>query len=301
MSLAGAIFVMLILYFGSDKLTNGGTRYLMFFDQSVNGLNEGSPVKYRGVPIGTVERILIHVDGQKDASKAIPIIIRIDHDRLVREFVDPNASYEKAIFTADRARFDCAFEFESLITGQLFVELGYVDAGAHNYTSHMSVDTEMVEIPTVGSSLHQITEDAADVIAKITELDFEGVVQNTNSLLVDLETRLENLNTAGVSEAIVLAAEGIHEFVESDELGRTLTELRESLEVVNATVSSYNMDNGELGDKVDHLVLSVAESLDGLDVLVAQTSEIIKPGSAMRVRWGWRCVSCVEPRSRFVC
>lgn len=282
-TLTGAIFVMLIMYFGSDKLSKTGTRYLMFFDQSVNGLDEGSSVKYRGVPIGTVERILIHIDGQKDESRAIPIIISIDHDRLVRQFVDPNANIEPVSFRDLIARGLIArLNLESLITGQLFVELGYVDVKSLNYRSHMSGETELVEIPTVGSSLHQITEDAAEVIAKITELDFQSIVTNINEVLIDLEMQIENLNTAGVSEAVVESAQGINDFLESDELATILRELGESLVVVQRTAETYNMESGALGEKVDELLVSVSDSLEGFDALVEQTSDIIEPGSSMR-------------------
>ncbi|MGB0257166.1 MAG: MlaD family protein [Coraliomargarita sp.] len=282
-TLTGAIFVMLIMYFGSDKLFKAGTRYLMFFDQSVNGLDEGSSVKYRGVPIGTVERILIHIDGQKDESRAIPIIISIDHDRMVRQFVDPNANIEPVSFRDLIARGLIArLNLESLITGQLFVELGYVDVESLDYRSHMSGETELVEIPTVGSSLHQITEDAAEVIAKITELDFQGIVTNINEVLIDLEMQIENLNTAGVSEAVVESAQGINDFLESDELATILRELGESLVVVQRTAETYNMESGALGEKVDELLVSVSDSLEGFDALVEQTSDIIEPGSSMR-------------------
>ena len=236
-----------------------------------------------GVPIGTVERILIHIDGQKDESRAIPIIISIDHDRLVRQFVDPNANIEPVSFRDLIARGLIArLNLESLITGQLFVELGYVDVESLDYRSHMSGETELVEIPTVGSSLHQITEDAAEVIAKITELDFQGIVTNINEVLIDLEMQIENLNTAGVSEAVVESAQGINDFLESDELATILRELGESLVVVQRTAETYNMESGALGEKVDELLVSVSDSLEGFDALVEQTSDIIEPGSSMR-------------------
>ena len=280
---AGALFVMLIMYFGADKLSKTATRYLMFFDQSVNGLEVGSAVKYRGVPVGTVERILIHIDGQKHESNAIPVVISIDHDRLMREFVDPNAMYEASLHDLIDRGLIARLNLESLITGQLFVELGYVNVDSLEYVSHLSESVEMIEIPTVGSSLHQITEDVAEVIAKITELDFEGIVMSTKEVLIDLETQVENLNTAGVSEAVVSAAEGINAFIESDELGKTLRELRESLEVVQVTLATYNMEEGALAEKVDRMMASVNESLEGFDLLVEQTSDIIEPGSSIRV------------------
>ena len=38
-----AIFVMLILFFGSAKLFSQSIRYILFFEHSVNGLDVGSP------------------------------------------------------------------------------------------------------------------------------------------------------------------------------------------------------------------------------------------------------------------
>ena len=226
---------------------------------------------------------MIHIDGQKDESRAIPIITSIDHDRMVRQFVDPNANIEPVSFRDLIARGLIArLNLESLITGQLFVELGYVDVESLDYRSHMSGETELVEIPTVGSSLHQITEDAAEVIAKITELDFQGIVTNINEVLIDLEMQIENLNTAGVSEAVVESAQGINDFLESDELATILRELGESLVVVQRTAETYNMESGALGEKVDELLVSVSDSLEGFDALVEQTSDIIEPGSSMR-------------------
>ncbi len=285
---SGVIFVALIMYLSTDKISKTAQRYLMFFDQSVNGLEVGSSVKYRGVPIGSVERIMIHVDGQLPESNAIPIIISIDHDRLVRNFIDPNVTVgdETMSDLVDRGLV-ARLNLDSLITGQLFIDLSYESSNSFRYRSHMIYeDGGLIEIPTVGSSLHQITEDVAEVIAKIAELDFASVVANANDVLVDLEKQIENLNTAGVSESIVAAAQGINEFAESDELGQTLRELRESLEVVNETVKTYNMENGEIGNKMDDLVVSVTGSLENFDELVAETSEMMKPGSAMRVEMG---------------
>lgn len=287
-TLSGVIFVALIMYLSADRMSKGAQRYLMFFDQSVNGLEVGSSVKYRGVPIGSVERIMIHVDGQRPESNAIPIIISIDHDRLVRNFIDPNVVVEEESMAdlVDRGLV-ARLNLDSLITGQLFIDLSYERANSVRARSHMLEGSGgLDEIPTVGSSLHQITEDVAEVIAKITELDFEGIVNNTNDVLIDLEAQVENLNTAGVSESIVAAAQRIDEFVKSDELGKTLRELRESMEVMNHTVKTYNMENGEFGKKMDRLLASVTHSLDNFDTLITQTSDVMKPGSTMRVEMG---------------
>lgn len=46
------------------------TTFISFFQESVNGLEMGAPVKFQGVPVGTVTGILIQID-QNDKMPAV--------------------------------------------------------------------------------------------------------------------------------------------------------------------------------------------------------------------------------------
>ncbi|MEP7344402.1 MAG: MlaD family protein, partial [Gemmatimonadaceae bacterium] len=48
------------------------TTFISFFPESVNGLENGAPVKFQGVPVGTVTGINIQID-QRDESFQVPV------------------------------------------------------------------------------------------------------------------------------------------------------------------------------------------------------------------------------------
>ena len=51
---ATALLLLAIAVFGSGKLFQTTSRYVLFFDGSISGLSVGSPVLFRGVPVGRV-------------------------------------------------------------------------------------------------------------------------------------------------------------------------------------------------------------------------------------------------------
>jgi paraquat-inducible protein B len=64
--------------------------FISFFQESVNGLENGAPVKFQGVPVGTVTGLLIQID-ERDKTFQVPVEYEIDLTRLTTQlgtFVD---------------------------------------------------------------------------------------------------------------------------------------------------------------------------------------------------------------------
>jgi len=54
---AVALIVIAILLLGSGRLFRQTRDFVLYFDNSVNGLRVGAPVKFKGVEVGTVKDI----------------------------------------------------------------------------------------------------------------------------------------------------------------------------------------------------------------------------------------------------
>ena len=101
---------------------------MLYFDNSVNGLRIGAPVKIKGVEIGSVKDIRLLV-GQGTAGDKIPVIIEIDLKKLTRRgatvaaetAVDPEAMQKVIVDRGLRGQ----LEMESLVTGLLYVALDF--------------------------------------------------------------------------------------------------------------------------------------------------------------------------------
>ncbi len=274
-----AVFVILILFFGSARLFSQSVHYILFFEHSVNGLDVGSPVKYNGVPVGIVERILIRVEGQSRDSTSIPVIVRIDRSRLTNrlgtsvKLFDPEFIYEM-IENGLIAQLD----IESFITGQLYVEFSLQPDNAGNLAEHRKGKYGMVEIPTLGSSFGEITEDVGTIISSFSELDFSKTFENTNAVMENLVMVLQDLNSKEFSRAIVDLSDQITLLLKSEEFKTTLLSLHAALEQIEKTLSTYDLQEGQLAETV----VQVNQTLAGLNQLVTVGNAMLAPESTMR-------------------
>ncbi|MDR0444669.1 MAG: MCE family protein, partial [Puniceicoccales bacterium] len=82
--LAAIIFLSTGLKSGKDD-----SFFILCFDGSLNGLEVGASVKFRGVRVGSVEKISVSYD-PKESTAQTPVIIKTDPD-----FLDCCPSHEK--------------------------------------------------------------------------------------------------------------------------------------------------------------------------------------------------------------
>ena len=57
--IAVAIFAASVVIFGSGEFFRKKHEYVLYFDESVEGLNVGAPVLFKGVQVGSVENVII--------------------------------------------------------------------------------------------------------------------------------------------------------------------------------------------------------------------------------------------------
>jgi paraquat-inducible protein B len=278
-----ALIVAMILYFGSANFLNRSTQFILFFDQSVNGLTVGSPVKFRGVPVGAVTRIMIRADGQSEDSTAIPVIIQINRSRLENDLGVPSAVLDTNWMQSSLDRGLVAqLNLESFITGQLFVEFSFDPKRAQAAKIHLLEVNGMVEVPTLNSSLDKITADVAQIINDFKALDLQKLNTNINALLVSATTQLDDLNTKEIGRSIAAAADEIQSFVGSDEFQSSVVAVRGAFEEVRDTAESFNISDGPLAKTIATWTKQITETLEGLDNLTNDASALIKPGSDVR-------------------
>jgi phospholipid/cholesterol/gamma-HCH transport system substrate-binding protein len=78
---AVALVVVAVIVFGSGRLFRQTRDFVLYFDNSVNGLRIGAPVKFKGVEVGSVKNILLQLGSGQQIDK-IPVIIEIDLEKL---------------------------------------------------------------------------------------------------------------------------------------------------------------------------------------------------------------------------
>ena len=99
-----ALGVIGLLLFSSSKLFTKTRDVIVYFDDSLNGLNEGAPVKYRGVTIGSVKRVMVRYN-QATNDYAMPVILELQEELLRERLGEPAEVFaDRALDGADQGR-----------------------------------------------------------------------------------------------------------------------------------------------------------------------------------------------------
>lgn len=120
---------------------------VIYFDGSVNGLNVGAPVTWRGARIGRVTKIKVNIDAV-DRVFTIPVYIELEPRKAT--FVrgtDNDVTIPALVKLGLRAQ----LRTQSLVTGQLYVELEMMPGTAARFVG--KDDSPVPEIPAVQSGL----------------------------------------------------------------------------------------------------------------------------------------------------
>jgi phospholipid/cholesterol/gamma-HCH transport system substrate-binding protein len=71
--ISGLVLVGTVIWLGANKFFKENTYFVTYFEGSVEGLETGSPVKYQGVPVGSISNIAVAPDG-----KLVQVTMQID-------------------------------------------------------------------------------------------------------------------------------------------------------------------------------------------------------------------------------
>lgn len=183
----GAIALGLILFIGGQRIRQG-ERFETYFRESVQGLDVGAPVKYRGVTLGRVTEIgLVNAEYAPEAGGELST--RSYQLVFVRYIIDgskigPGVDPDAAVHLGLRARLAVQG-----LTGLSYIELDFVDPKRFP-VSPVPWTPAYAFIPSMPSSLSQVQDAAQQVLGKIQGLDFEGIAGSVTRLLNDLDQQL---------------------------------------------------------------------------------------------------------------
>ena len=159
-----------LIVFGSGKFFKKTQKFVLYFDESVKGLDVGAPVLFQGVQVGSVTSIVIQADLVKLTSQ-IPVIIEIEPDKFTvqaedEKLRDPRKNIPKLIEKGLRAE----LTMQSFITGKLLIELNLHPDTPVTLKKKKDIDKDILEIPTIPSATTRLTNDLKATLAGIDKL-----------------------------------------------------------------------------------------------------------------------------------
>ena len=254
----GLIVAGILIISGGKLLLTDKTNYVLYFKGSVKGLNIGSPVSFRGVNIGTVTDIHLVVN-EEESGIRIPVIIEIDNTKFIR----PQAGVsllgdDDNIAGLIEAGLRAQLQLQSLLTGQLFIQIDYFPNTPANLVEYNKSRWAPQEVPTIPSPIEKINK------------------------------VLEDIPMDKVKDHFLAAIEGIDRLVNSDELHQSITALHAALEEFRQLVANLDRQvepvasniNLTLNDARDALQ-KASITLDDIRGTMAQADTTLQSADAL--------------------
>jgi ABC-type transporter Mla subunit MlaD len=228
--------VVLIVVIGSGRWFQPKLTIESYFNESVQGLEIGSKLKYRGVAIGEVTRIAFtHNKYQLER----PMAQRM-HYVLVEAQIQPKLLGGRAaagdLTQPDNARQEIERGLRVRlapqgITGTSYLEINYVDPAPPLLPIDWTPDNTY--IPSAPSTVAALVNAASDIMDRLQKLDIEGTIANLNTLMVTTNARIDAVDTKAISqraERVLAKVEATLDSVDakrlSDETAALMAELR---------------------------------------------------------------------------
>ncbi|MDX2108637.1 MAG: MlaD family protein [Verrucomicrobiota bacterium] len=276
MLLAIGTFVMV----SSLKLFSKELTCVLYFDESVNNLNIGSPVKFKGVPVGKVKDIRIRWN-QSEQVDAIPVFVTIDLKRMNERLgvsldVTTTKIFEKEINDGLRGR----LQMESFVTGLLFVDLNYIESPGR--ANLRQVETIYPEIPTLPSELAKYGDSITDILGKIGALDIKAINDNLNTLLRTATEEIKGANLPGLSRSLTSTSNSIRDLTTSKKVDETLDALRASLKQLQSLTAQLEKRTNSVADKAEEALSGIHNTLGNINHAAAELQLVLSPESTTR-------------------
>jgi paraquat-inducible protein B len=219
------------------------TTFVSFFQESVNGLDKGAPVKFQGVPVGTVTRILIQID-ERDKTFQVPVEYEIDLTRLTTQLgsfvdLDDDSVLQQQIADGLRAQ----LQAESLVTGQLYIELSYRTDPAPPELERRPI--ALPEIPTMPSLMAALGTGAGSLVE-----DMMRVLFQVNEMLADVDM-------PAINSAVVASAQAVERLVDSPEIRDAFEQVPGIASQMNQTMAEVQLLAERAGAAIDPLQMQI--------------------------------------------
>src|SRR5271165_4363559 len=146
-----ALGVATILLFGGMRLFATSSRVVVFFSESLAGLDVGSPVTFHGVRIGSVQSMAV-VYSTETMTARTPVLLELELNKVILEGKRLNG-YEPDFERLVRAGLRAQLAMQSFVTGQLRVDLDFQPGTPAQL---VGAAPGVPEIPTVPSELGQL-------------------------------------------------------------------------------------------------------------------------------------------------
>jgi len=237
-------------------------RYGMrFTNESVKGLEAGSPVEYLGIKVGDVESVTFETVAM--GSAIINVTVNIQPERMAHKLDLEKHLFDQHLNTMIDNGLRAQLKTGNILTGGLIIEL------IHHKAAKGSADLAAINglhyIPTASGDINQLTQQLASIVEKIDQVPITTIGNNLSASLSQVNKLLTELNNENFSRKVTNTLANIEgassEFsLITQSAATSLEQLKITLKTMEETIAP----DSQLYYELLETMRSISESADSV-------------------------------------
>lgn len=241
-----ALAVVGLLSFGGVNLFTKPERFVVYFNESIHGLDLGSPVKLGGVRVGKVVDVNVRYDER--GNQTVAAVLCELNKNTIRDAsgleldVSQKGVLQGLVDRGLRAQLDMI----GFATGLLFVELDFRDPRA--YPPEPVVGPQLYTVvPSAPSTISEFQKHVSEILGDLNQVDFHGLSDKLNGLLADTRHQLDGLDLKGMVEQWRTTGAAFEAVARNPEIPRAVANLNSAITDLRSTLADIDGQVGANG------------------------------------------------------
>ena len=249
--------ILVIIWLGMSRFLQKGRFYVTYFDESVQGLDVDSPVKYRGVFTGRVESIGVAPD-----SKLIKVILKIESGQKLDQNI--------------------VAQLKSVgITGSMFVELDQKRAGEPDLSPSLSFPSEYPIIASKPSEIKGLIGGFDAILNQIKALDLEGIAGKIKATLDNINQTVHDADVERISQTIHSSFEKMEQILADPRWDKVLASAEDAGHSLNRMLDKADHTLARLQRIVIDKEETIKTALDNFNRAMQNADILLNKGTAL--------------------
>ncbi len=273
----GAVALVLgaVLWLSSGDWFQPRDRFVVIFPGSVRGLSKGAPVTFRGVKTGEVKGVDAVLTERKDDPIVIVVTIEIARNVVTvqegagRPFAQLSGAELGQALVARGLR--ARMMSSSLLTGQKYIEMDFLPRDPARF---VGVKAPYFELPTTPTPMEKLGEKGEQLVAKLSELPLDEMLDDIRKALQSLRSILESDDLKGAISGARRATNAVPP---------TLEDARATLADARKTLDTFAGEARDTGASARDALREVRETLDRAERTLARLEEMASGTDEARI------------------
>jgi phospholipid/cholesterol/gamma-HCH transport system substrate-binding protein/paraquat-inducible protein B len=233
-----------------------------YIDGSVQGLDVGSPFKFRGVKLGSVDEITF-VGNIYNFDRTSEEYLKYGQYILVKAAFEPSQDVtekEQRIFLERMITKGLRVRLASQgITGVAYLEADYIDPEEFP-PMEITWEPKTYYVPSVPSKITQLTESVETILEKLEEINVKGITDSLGETLSSMNKILDDVKMSKLTE----------------QAGQLLAELRETNKKIKPLITDASETMDSVSKELPEILAQLKRTLRRFNHLVSNEEENIQ-------------------------